>query len=414
MATINIRGLEAIDDPAYRYKMPKIIGKVEGRGNGIKTRIVNITELATSLHRDPGEVCKFFGCELGAQTKWVEEEEKALVNGAHSDNDLQQMVFRYCQAFVLCPNCRLPETDYKIKSETIWHKCMACGAKEMVDMQHKLTTYILGNVKKAKLAEKAKKKKEEKKKKKKKSKDDDEEDQDMDDSSEKKKKEKKDKKKKKKKDKKRESGSENEDGSGSGSEEDAAAAGAAAGLGGLSVEDQSAFDTGVESVRRFLAAPGWDTPLLMEELRVAQTLSSFPAHFRVHLLVAAAFAEGPVGAAEVAARAADLRAAHNGNPILARHMIGAFELLCARRRPELKPLLPAILKFCFDEDVLEEELILEWAEDEGRTEYSPEGVSAEELAELKALCAPLVTWLEEAEDEDDSEGEEEEEEDEEG
>mmetsp|Transcript_19399 Transcript_19399/g.33633 ORF Transcript_19399/g.33633 Transcript_19399/m.33633 type:complete len:231 (-) Transcript_19399:173-865(-) len=202
MATINIRGLEAIDDPAYRYKMPKIIGKVEGRGNGIKTRIVNITELATSLHRDPGEVCKFFGCELGAQTKWVEEEEKALVNGAHSDNDLQQMVFRYCQAFVLCPNCRLPETDYKIKSETIWHKCMACGAKEMVDMQHKLTTYILGNVKKAKLAEKAKKKKEEKKKKKKKSKDDDEEDQDMDDSSEKKK-EKKDKKKKKKKAKKK-------------------------------------------------------------------------------------------------------------------------------------------------------------------------------------------------------------------
>ncbi|CAM9497973.1 unnamed protein product [Heterosigma akashiwo] len=221
--------------------MPKIIGKVEGRGNGIKTRIVNITELATSLHRDPGEVCKFFGCELGAQTKWVEEEEKALVNGAHSDNDLQQMVFRYCQAFVLCPNCRLPETDYKIKSETIWHKCMACGAKEMVDMQHKLTTYILGNVKKAKLAEKAKKKKVQK------SKDDDEEDQDMDDSSEKKKKEKKDKKKKKKKDKKRESGSENEDGSGSGSEGGRRAAAAPLGWAG-SVEDQSALDTGVESV----------------------------------------------------------------------------------------------------------------------------------------------------------------------
>lgn len=47
--------------------MPRVIGKVEGKGNGIKTVIFNVTDLSMSLKRDAGEVCKFFGTELGAQ-----------------------------------------------------------------------------------------------------------------------------------------------------------------------------------------------------------------------------------------------------------------------------------------------------------------------------------------------------------
>ena len=52
-----------------RYKMPRVIGKVEGRGNGIKTVIFNVMDLSLALKRDPGEVCKFFGTELGAQVR---------------------------------------------------------------------------------------------------------------------------------------------------------------------------------------------------------------------------------------------------------------------------------------------------------------------------------------------------------
>jgi len=137
--------------------MPVIYGKIEGRGNGIKTVLPNISDVALALHRSPGEVNKFFGCELGAQTSYTAETDRAVVNGAHADPVLMNNIRRYIELFVLCPKCGLPETDYKIKSEIIWHRCAACGAKEMVDMSHKLCTYILAQNKKQK-KEAAKKK----------------------------------------------------------------------------------------------------------------------------------------------------------------------------------------------------------------------------------------------------------------
>jgi translation initiation factor 5 len=192
---INIAGSSPVDDPEYRYKMPAVFGKIEGSGNGIKTAIPNISDVASSLHRAPGEVNKFFGCELGAQTTYAEDTDRAIVNGAHTDDTLQKLIHRYIELFVVCPNCRLPETDYKIKNECIWHKCAACGAKEMVDMSHKLCNYILAQDKKAKKEAKSKGKKD-KKDKKKGGKDDSDDD--------KKKKKDKDKKKDKKdKDKKK-------------------------------------------------------------------------------------------------------------------------------------------------------------------------------------------------------------------
>ena len=126
--------------------MPRIVPKVEGRGNGIKTVLVNVADIATSLNRDASEITKFFGCELGAQTTMSVEDDRYVVNGAHSTHDLQNFMAKYIECFVLCKNCRLPETHYKIKGGIINQKCMACGSKDPCDMTHKLTTFILKQV----------------------------------------------------------------------------------------------------------------------------------------------------------------------------------------------------------------------------------------------------------------------------
>ncbi len=213
MSIVNISGTTPVDDPNYRYKMPLVVGKIEGKGNGIKTVIVNISDLAFSLHREPGEVNKFFGCEIGAQTTYNEKDDKAIVNGAHTGHVLQSCVHKYIEAFVLCPSCKLPETDYKIKNGCIFHRCKACGAKDMVDMGHKLCTYILAQDKKAKKEGKkaGKGKDKEVEEEKKKSKKEKKKDTDSDDEKKKSKKDKK-KKDKKKKDKKEKKSSSDEDG----------------------------------------------------------------------------------------------------------------------------------------------------------------------------------------------------------
>lgn len=133
-------------DPFYRYKMPPIQAKVEGRGNGIKTAIPNLSEVARALARPPAYVVKYFGYELGAQTTMKEEEDRYLVNGAHQQSELQDSLDGFITKFVLCGACKNPETQITIKGKGFLQKdCKACGRITDVDLRHKLSSYILKN-----------------------------------------------------------------------------------------------------------------------------------------------------------------------------------------------------------------------------------------------------------------------------
>lgn len=145
MATVNIR--RDVEDKFYRYKMPVLLTKIEGRGNGIKTVIPNMEDVARALARPPTYPAKFFGCELGAQTSFADD--RYIVNGAHQADHLRKLLDTFIEKFVLCPSCKNPETELIItgkgKHEDIHRDCKACGRKNGIDMRHKLVTYILKN-----------------------------------------------------------------------------------------------------------------------------------------------------------------------------------------------------------------------------------------------------------------------------
>lgn len=49
MGSVNVN--RNVSDAFYRYKMPRLMAKVEGKGNGIKTVIVNMAEVAKAIGR---------------------------------------------------------------------------------------------------------------------------------------------------------------------------------------------------------------------------------------------------------------------------------------------------------------------------------------------------------------------------
>ncbi|XP_057759629.1 eukaryotic translation initiation factor 5-like [Arachis stenosperma] len=157
MALQNI-GAANSDDAFYRYKMPKMITKIEGRGNGIKTNIVNMVDIAKALARPASYTTKYFGCELGAQSKFDEKSGTSHVNGAHDTAKLAGLLENFIKKFVQCYGCGNPETEILItKSQMIQLKCAACGFVSDVDMRDKLTTFILKNPPETKKGSKDKK-----------------------------------------------------------------------------------------------------------------------------------------------------------------------------------------------------------------------------------------------------------------
>jgi translation initiation factor 5 len=129
--------------------MPVLLTKIEGKGNGIKTVIPNMSDVARALSRPPTYTTKFFGCELGAQTSFDEKNDRYIVNGAHDATRLRELLDVFIDKFVLCRSCKNPETDLVIlkngRVENIVRDCKACGERTDIDMRHKLTTFVLKN-----------------------------------------------------------------------------------------------------------------------------------------------------------------------------------------------------------------------------------------------------------------------------
>lgn len=130
-------------DKFYRYKMPIIQTKIEGKGNGIRTVVPNMGKVMKALDRPLEYGAKFIGMELGTKSKIDEKQNNCVFAGKHSEGELSKCLDKFIDMYVLCVKCKNPETIFEVKKGCIVSKCKACGKIFKVDPTHKLSNYII-------------------------------------------------------------------------------------------------------------------------------------------------------------------------------------------------------------------------------------------------------------------------------
>ncbi|WUR03265.1 eukaryotic translation initiation factor 5 (EIF5) [Vairimorpha necatrix] len=130
-----------IQDIHFRYKMPSLIIKYEGKNTGVKTILVNLDDISRSLSRKSDIILKYFSYTLSLQTK---HDGKFIISGKHDQMKMQNIIYDFIDHFVLCYNCENPETFF-VFDTSLKMECLACGLKSIV-RDHKLNLEIIKNI----------------------------------------------------------------------------------------------------------------------------------------------------------------------------------------------------------------------------------------------------------------------------
>jgi len=382
-----------VQDAFYRYKMPRLMAKVEGKGNGVKTVIPNMPEIARALGRPPTYCTKFFGCELGAQTQFDFKNDRYIVNGAHDAAKLQDMLDIFIRKFVLCERCDNPETVLKVlpKKGMITSSCKACGHSFTLDMRHKLTTFIVKNPPEQTMNEQGTSLTQRKEK----------------------------RSKRKDEEGEAKNGSGEDDGFGDENDEenvewftDVSEKAVEERMKDLSMGVKSlAMDNDMEKsekekmdiFHKFVNSKKAEGKLSQTiEKEILTEAERLEIVNKATIVLCEVMLDGDKVVLQIQEHKRLFLRFTNNNQKAQKYLLGGIECLIAARENVLLPKATAIFKAFYDHDIIDEEVILEWGK-----KVSKKYVSKALSEKIHEKVKPFITWLKEAEEEESDESDEE-------
>jgi len=372
--------------------MPRLQAKVEGKGNGVKTVIPNMVDIARALGRPPTYPTKYFGCELGAQTQFDHKNDRYIVNGSHDAAKLQDMLDGFIRKFVLCEACDNPETVLSVKAKRgiITASCKACGHSFQLDMRHKLTTFMLKNPPEQKLQASGSSLTE---KKDKKSKRKQEQEQNADDPN---------------------NGNHNETINEDDEDDDNWTVDVSEeaqkermkelsmGVKSLAVDDDIEKTEGerLDIFSDFVKTKLENTLDINDEKEILKEAERLEIVNKSPLVLCDAIF-GPKILAQIKTHKRLLLRFCHENTKAQKYLIGGVEKTIETHKETLLPKVAHVFKLLYDEDILDEEVIFEW----GKKGPSKKYVKKEFSGQILKKAEPFLKWLKEAEEESEDESE---------
>ena len=116
----------SVSERFERFEIPKANSQVIGN----KTFISNFLQICSYLRRDCLHLAKFLSRELAAFSKI--ENERLILNRKIQASQINEKIELYVMEFVLCKECKKPDTELVKQGNFMFLHCLACGAKHSV------------------------------------------------------------------------------------------------------------------------------------------------------------------------------------------------------------------------------------------------------------------------------------------
>ncbi|MBI2575417.1 translation initiation factor IF-2 subunit beta [Candidatus Woesearchaeota archaeon] len=112
-----------------RFEMPKAKGHIQGN----RTIISNFYQIADTMRREPEHLLKYVLKELATPG---ELKKAAVIIGTKvSASRINEKLQQYAKEFVLCSECKKPDTKLVREDKFLFLKCSACGARHPVKVR---------------------------------------------------------------------------------------------------------------------------------------------------------------------------------------------------------------------------------------------------------------------------------------
>ncbi len=110
-----------------RFEVQKVRGHLEGN----KTVITNFAQIAEAFRREKEHLLKYLLKELATPGR-IERNNNILFGTKVASSRINEKIKQYATEFVICKECGKPDTKFEKESESLFLKCLACGARNPI------------------------------------------------------------------------------------------------------------------------------------------------------------------------------------------------------------------------------------------------------------------------------------------